>query len=219
MYVEIMEEFLDKNRLIQFNSIYEQGEWVDGKISGSHDKEQKNNLQNQDHQVKTIINQEIHKKFRTFAAYYNINKASDVLVLKYEKGMHYNDHVDYMQMNGSRTDYTCVLNLNDDYEGGEHYTKDATGKKTIYKPKAGDMLMYDTNYIHGVNPVTDGVRKCVTWWCESAVSCVGMREPLVRFNKWYHTLTDEQILGLGDKFRELDWLRMQIMRNHVHYRD
>ena len=69
------------------------------------------------------------------------------------------------------------------------------------------------------SPVTDGARRCLTWWCESAVSCVGMREPLVRFNKWYHTLTDEQILSLGDKFRELDWLKMQIMRNHVHYRD
>ena len=219
MYVEIMDGFLDKNLLIRFNSVYEQGRWVDGEISGPKDKKKKNNLQNEDYDVKKIINAEIHKMFRQLAGFYNINKASDVLILKYEKGMHYFDHVDYMQMNGIRTDYTCVLNLNDDYEGGEHYTKNHKGEKTIYNLKAGDLLMYDTNAIHGVNPVTEGERRTLTFWCESAVSDIGMREALVRFNVWYNKLTQEDQIHLGDKFIELDWIRMQIMRNHVHYRD
>ena len=47
-----------------------------------------------------------------------------------------------------------------------------------------------------------------------------MREALVRFNIWYHKLTDDDYDALGyKKWCELDWIRMQIMRNHVHYRD
>ena len=220
MYVEIMDGFLDKNQLVRFNSVYEQGKWVDGEISGPKDKEKKHNLQNEDYDVKRLINQEIHKLFRQISGFYNINKASDVLILKYEKDMHYNDHVDYMMMHGIRTDYTCVLNLNDDYEGGEHYIKNHKGEKTLYKLKAGDMMMYDTSQIHGVNPVIEGERRTLTFWCESAVADIGMREALVRFNVWYHKLTDDDYDALGyKKWCELDWIRMQIMRNHVHYRD
>ena len=47
--------------------------------------------------------------------------------------------------------------------GGEHFIK--IGTETIErKLEPGKILIYQSDFVHGVRPVTNGVRKCVTFW-------------------------------------------------------
>ena len=42
--IETFKQFFDKNKLLQLNSIYDQGTWEDGSISGPKDKKIKHNF-------------------------------------------------------------------------------------------------------------------------------------------------------------------------------
>ena len=54
-------------------------------------------------------------------------------------------------------DYGSILYVNDNYEGGELYFP---GYDICFKPKAGTLVFFpsSTYYIHGVKPVTGGIR-------------------------------------------------------------
>ena len=140
-------------------------------------------------------------------------------MLKYELGQHYADHVDYWEMWGSRTDYTAVITLNDDYEGGEHFIK--IGPETIEKRlEPGKMLLYQSDFIHGVRPVTNGVRKCVTFWLESSIPDPTMRYYITEMNKLYEKIRDAHD-GIGEVDREtmvtLDHVRCGIVKSCLLY--
>ena len=163
-------DFFDSNQLKQILSLFNSGKFVDGARTGSKDKFVKDNTQQIDIDLNKMANTAITKILRESPIYHlhPLNKVSPCYMLKYELGQHYADHVDYWEMWGSRTDYTAVITLNDDYEGGEHFIK--IGPETIEKRlEPGKMLLYQSDFVHGVRPVTNGVRKCVTFWLESAI--------------------------------------------------
>ena len=184
-------DFFDENQLKQILSLFDSGKFVDGARTGSNDKFQKDNTQQIDVELNKMANAAITKIIRNSRIYHlhQLAKISPCMMLKYEVGQHYADHVDYWEMWGSRTDYTAVITLNDDYEGGEHFIK--IGPETIEKRlEPGKVLIYQTDFIHGVRPVTNGVRKCVTFWFESAIADPTMRYYITEFNKVYENLQD-----------------------------
>ena len=145
-------------------------------------------------------------------------------MLKYEEGQHYADHVDYWNMWGNRTDYTAVITLNDDYEGGEHFIQ--IGTEVIErKLEPGKILIYQSDYIHGVRPVTDGVRKCVTFWMESAIPDPTMRYYITEMNKLYNRVHDAVAHASGsvseadyETLLLLDHVRCGIIKRSVQLR-
>ena len=52
------------------------------------------------------------------------------------------------------------------------------------------MLLYQSDFVNGVRPVTNGVRKCVTFWLESSIPDPTMRYYITEFNKIYGNLQD-----------------------------
>ena len=139
--------------------------------------------------------------------YHPLAKISPCYMLKYEVGQHYAGHVDYWEMWGSRTDYTAVITLNDDYEGGEHFIE--IGPETIEKKlEPGRILIYQSDFIHGVRPVTNGTRKCVTFWMQSAIADPTMRYYITEFNKIY-----EDLQGIAKKanLNEEDYETLKIL--------
>ena len=184
-------DFFDHNQLRQILSIFDSGKFVDGARTGSKDKFVKDNKQQEDIELNKMANQAISKILKASPIYHlhPLNKISPCFMLKYELGQHYADHVDYWQMWGSRTDYTAVITLNDDYAGGEHFIK--IGTETIEKRlEPGKILIYQSDFVHGVRPVTNGVRKCVTFWLESSIPDPTMRYYITEFNKIYGNLQD-----------------------------
>lgn len=105
------------------------------------------------------------------------------LISKYEPGMHYGMHVDSPLMSEQnaliRTDVGMTLFLSDpaEYEGGELEILSQTGP-VRYKLERGSAIIYPTTQLHGVLPVTSGVRLAAVSWMQCMVRDVQKREIL-----------------------------------------
>lgn len=84
--------------------------------------------------------------------------------LMYKPGDHYVAHVDtiyYKDMSVRKL--TCLAFLNDDYEGGEFFIQ--TGhQKTYLMAEPGDIIIFPSYMLHGVEPVIKGTRYSVVNW-------------------------------------------------------
>ena len=97
-------------------------------------------------------------------------KVARMLVSRYGPGMAYGFHVDDAVMAGSRTDLSFTLALSDaaDYDGGGLMIDDALEQKVV-RLKAGQMVLYTSDTLHSVEPVTRGSRLAVVGWITSWV--------------------------------------------------
>lgn len=99
---------------------------------------------------------------------------------RYEPGMEYGAHVDgaIMNDNGSllRADLSITLFLSapESYDGGELVIELPYGEEEI-KLAAGEAVVYSSNTVHRVAPVTRGVRIAAVTWVQTAVHDVRMR--------------------------------------------
>jgi predicted 2-oxoglutarate/Fe(II)-dependent dioxygenase YbiX len=83
----------------------------------------------------------------------------------------YHRHTDAPWMGNVRTDFTAVLALTDpdQYTGGDHHVVDPLEGEIILRPKAGEMVLYETGYPHWVDPVNKGARISALSWIESRI--------------------------------------------------
>ena len=92
-------------------------------------------------------------------------KIKTIDVLKYKEGGFYKYHIDHFDKE-LRT-FSCILLLNNDYEGGELCFRypDTTREWTVEK-KAGRIIVWPSNFLypHSVKPVTKGIRYSVVSW-------------------------------------------------------
>ncbi|VVE64661.1 Fe(II)-dependent oxygenase [Pandoraea captiosa] len=94
---------------------------------------------------------------------------------RYDVGMSYGAHVDgaihtvpgapRMRADLSSTLFLCGP---DEYDGGELVIQRLHSTET-YKLNAGDLLVYPTDTIHSVSPVTRGARLAAFFWTQSTV--------------------------------------------------
>jgi len=95
----------------------------------------------------------------------------------YQSGGHYGSHVDsaLMRVPGAditlRSDLSATIFLSDpdSYEGGELVIESEYGAQEV-KLQAGDMVLYPSNSLHQVAPVTSGQRLAAVTWIQSAVA-------------------------------------------------
>ena len=82
-----------------------------------------------------------------------ISNSSNIRILKYEKGQCIKDHSDVDETIRA----SCTLNLNEDYKGGEFRFFNGKIKHSF---KTGDAMLFpgEPIWIHGTEPVTEGVR-------------------------------------------------------------
>ena len=88
--------------------------------------------------------------------------------LKYEKNGKYEIHIDGGPE--SNRQLTTIINLNDDYEGGEFEFYSPNRQEVIaqYKLKKGSVLMFPSNFMypHSVKTITSGTRKSLVCWAQ-----------------------------------------------------
>ncbi len=95
--------------------------------------------------------------------------ADTMQLVKWKDGSEQGAHADSCNDDGSDNftawrEYSAVIYLNDDYDGGETYF---TNYEISVEPQAGGMLMFmaDLDHRHGVNKVINGERKTlITFW-------------------------------------------------------
>jgi len=93
-------------------------------------------------------------------------------VLRYTRGSHYKPHSDSDVINpetrrwrkAQDRDYSLLLYLDDDYEGGELIFPNFAFR---LRPRAGMLAAFpsDCRYLHGAMPVLSGVRHAIVSWC------------------------------------------------------
>ena len=98
-------------------------------------------------------------------SYLSLNEDHGYLFLKYNKGGGYIRHVD------ACTEYhkhiSCVLLLNDDFEGGEFaFFGDSDIDEYTPEFNKGDMILFPSNYLypHTIKPITSGTRYVIATW-------------------------------------------------------
>lgn len=113
-------------------------------------------VQNADFQRVTQFRQMMAYKFNNYA----------------EPGGTYHRHTDAPFMGNVRTDFTAVLALTDpdNYVGGDHHVVDPLMGETILRPKAGELILYETGYPHWVDPIESGQRISALSWVQSRIS-------------------------------------------------
>ncbi|WP_293778630.1 Fe2+-dependent dioxygenase [uncultured Oxalicibacterium sp.] len=134
---------------------------------------------------------------------------------RYEGGGHYGFHVDgsIRSMPGSnlhlRTDLSCTLFLcePEEYEGGELIVSDTYGEHEVKLP-AGDMILYPSNSLHKIEPVTRGARVCSFFWVQSMVPDDGKRTMLYELDQNIQRLRQQigdtaEVLSLTGHYHNL----------------
>ncbi len=106
----------------------------------------------------------------------------------YEGGGEYGMHVDGAAMalgNGEwlRSDVSCTLFLADpdSYDGGELVVSDTYGEHEVKLP-AGDLIVYPSDSLHRVEPVTRGARFAAFFWVQSLVRDAQRRRLLLELD-------------------------------------
>jgi predicted 2-oxoglutarate/Fe(II)-dependent dioxygenase YbiX len=96
---------------------------------------------------------------------FDVTHSNQTDYLKYDEAGHYHAHVDtFLNPNAPECrKLTVLVFLNDDFEGGRLFLKN--GHEKIYPPqKAGTALVFPSFLVHGVEPVTKGIRRSVVTW-------------------------------------------------------
>jgi predicted 2-oxoglutarate/Fe(II)-dependent dioxygenase YbiX len=96
---------------------------------------------------------------------FDITHANQCNYLKYDTEGHYLPHVDTFIKPGDTEcrKLTVLMFLNDDFEGGKFFL--LNGHYKLYPPQsAGTCLVFPSFMLHGVEPVTKGIRRSVVTW-------------------------------------------------------
>jgi PKHD-type hydroxylase len=101
------------------------------------------------------------------------------MLTRYRPGDAYGAHVDEAFMDGSRTDLSFTLFLDDPegYDGGDLVIETSAGEDA-YKPAAGCLVLYPATTLHRVAPVTRGTRHAAVGWVRSHIRSAEQRELL-----------------------------------------
>lgn len=87
----------------------------------------------------------------------------DFQFTEYDKGGHFDWHVDSTKEIYPDRYYSCIILLNEDYEGGELEIKEKYETLTI-KKNTGDLILFPSIYLHRVSPVLEGKRYTLVNW-------------------------------------------------------
>lgn len=189
MFKEIP-DLLSPAQVAELTRIAASARFVDGRISNPHSTV-KNNLQLDDDKAYQASSQLMlqamlaHEDFRNFAFPVAILPP---LMTRYTPNMHYGAHADaaYLQLGNMalRSDLSCTIFLNDpgNYEGGALRIRLGT-RDMHFRGAPGSAIVYPSNTLHEVEPVTKGERLVAITFIQSRVADQFQRELLYELNE------------------------------------
>jgi PKHD-type hydroxylase len=139
-------------------------------------------------------------------------KIAPPLITRYQPAMKYGFHSDvaFMQLptGGMRSDLSCTIFLNDPgtYEGGALHVK--TGDAELrFKLEAGEAIVYPSDTLHEVEPVTKGERLVAITFMQSRIQDPFRRNLLFNLN---------EIAALeGLQMKQENFARIQLIQNQL----
>lgn len=171
---------LEPAELTKCRALIARASWVDGRVTAGHQSAQvKNNLQipegSAEHQEMGAIVAKALDRNPLFISAVLPHTVFPPLFNRYDSEMSFGAHVDNAirrNANGVRirTDVSATLFLSgpDEYDGGELTVEDTYGAHSVKLP-AGDMVVYPSDSLHHVTPVTRGARLASFFWIQSLI--------------------------------------------------
>lgn len=212
-----LDHVLNQAQLTELNAIADRADFADGRRTNPHNTA-KQNVQLNDQAAIQRSSQLMadalfaHEDFRNFV----FPKAiAPPLMTIYRDGDHYGAHADaaFLPWNGRqhRSDISCTLFLSDptSYDGGALQVHLGDEELSIKLP-AGSAILYPSNTMHEVLPVTGGERRVGLTFIQSRIADPAHRE-------WLYELGEVAALeGLGMKpgnFMRLQRIRENLLRD------
>jgi PKHD-type hydroxylase len=207
-------ELLTDAEIAECRRIAAQAPFVDGRITNPHNttkvNEQLHDAQAYQKSSQLLLNAfGRSEEFREFAFPTLI---APPLITRYKPGMKYGAHADaaYIQLPGAtiRSDLSCTVFLNEpkDYEGGELQVRlgDADLK---FKLPPGQAIIYPSDSLHQVVPVTRGERLVAITFIQSRVPDTIKRYLLFELN---------EVAALeGLKMSQENFSRLQVVQSNL----
>jgi PKHD-type hydroxylase len=171
---------LDAAEVGECREIMTRATWVDGRVTAGHQSAQaKNNLQvpegSLEHQAMGQLVTKALERNALFISAVLPHTIFPPLFNRYESEMSFGAHVDNAIRRAPtgiriRTDVSATLFLSEpeDYDGGELTVEDTYGSHSIKLP-AGDLLIYPSDSLHHVTPITRGARLASFFWVQSLI--------------------------------------------------
>jgi PKHD-type hydroxylase len=186
-----LDDVLTADELARLAAIASASRFVDGRISNPH-SEVKDNLQMDPADARREEASKLMaaalfriEDFRNFAF---PRVLAPPLLAKYAPGMRYGAHSDAaflpVGQRPLRSDLSCTIFIGapESYEGGE-LAIHLGGRSVEFKGKAGSAVVYPSNTLHEVRPVTGGERLVGLTFVESMVPDGVQRELLYELNE------------------------------------
>jgi predicted 2-oxoglutarate/Fe(II)-dependent dioxygenase YbiX len=161
-FIELIKKYIDKKAINKLSTFAGDTEHIEMYL----DIFNKNSISDKIFfkHIEQIIQQHYsHYKFKF--PYLQTSNLNQIDLLKYEVGGKYEIHTDHYYQ--SQRTLTFILNLNEDYEGGDFvfYNQDNTEMKRV-KCKTATCIMFPSNfqYPHRIEPITKGTRYSIVAW-------------------------------------------------------
>ena len=215
MFLEI-DPVLTPAEVQRLREIAAAARFVDGRISNPHNTA-KNNLQidRQDaiyQESARILGAALarNEEFRNFTF---PKIVPPPMLCRYGRGMNYGVHTDAAFMpigpRALRSDVSCTIFVADpaEYEGGE-LSIHLGGRRIDIKGGAGSAIVYPSNMMHEVRPVTSGERLVAITFIESQIADPAQRALLYELN---------EVTALeGLNMKPENWRRLDHVRSGLH---
>jgi PKHD-type hydroxylase len=181
---------LTEAEIAECRRIAAEAKFVDGRISNPHNTAKQNEQLHEAapyQQSSEILRQALirSEEFRNFSFAYAL---APPMMTRYKPGMKYGAHADaaFIQLPGAtiRSDLSCTIFLNEpgDYEGGELHLR--LGDADLrFKLKPGEAIVYPSDTLHQVIPVTNGERLVAITFIQSRIQDPFRRNLLFELNE------------------------------------
>ncbi|HKC01931.1 MAG TPA: Fe2+-dependent dioxygenase [Sphingomicrobium sp.] len=183
-------QILTVAEVAQCRQIATSAPFIDGRISNPHNTAKQNEqlhdpqaYQKSSELLKTALARS--PEFMEFA--FPVALAPPMMI-RYKPGMKYGAHADaaFIQLPGAtiRSDLSCTIFLNEpkDYEGGELHLRLGDADLT-FKLKPGEAIIYPSDSLHQVVPVTKGERLVAITFIQSRIQDPFRRNLLYELNE------------------------------------
>ena len=164
--------------------------FVDGRITNPHNTTKQNEQLHdaQAYQKSSQLLLQAFKRSEEFREFAFPVVIAPPLITRYKPGMKYGAHADaaYMQLPNQaiRSDLSCTIFLNEpeDYEGGALHIR-LSDASIRFKLKPGQAIIYPSDTLHEVEPVTKGERLVAITFIQSRVKDPFQRHMLFELNE------------------------------------
>lgn len=213
-------DFLNSSQLTEVKQLFSELKYVPGEIKTGLNEKIKH-CKSAD--LNDISYKKIYEYFSSlmstkadFSTVYGFKDVTIPYPVRYSDGMFYEYHIDELEMNGIRSDFSMTLFLTEpeEYEGGELILKQGDVITPIKLP-AGKAILYDTGTVHKVNTVTKGNRDVILFWAQSIFKDKAMRNHCIQLAKTIGHLTRHDDQKIRSSAKELEQSRINLMREYA----